>query len=67
MKVIDAVKFEKSLVKEYEFHRRVYNSTYAGKWTQGKDLMSAKVLETKIEILVTIIEALQESTIEGGY
>jgi hypothetical protein len=67
MKIIDAARFEQTLISEYDFQRRVYNEMYAGKWTSGKDLISAKVLETKVEILGTIIEALQKSIVEGGY
>ena len=67
MKIIDAAKFEQSLISEHNFQRRVYNEMYAGKWISGKNLTNAKVLEAKVEILGTIIEALQESAIEGGY
>jgi hypothetical protein len=67
MKIIDAAKFEQALISEQDFQRRVYNEMYAGKWTSGKDLTNAKVLEAKVEILGTIIEALQKSVVEGGY
>ena len=66
MKIIDAARFEQSLISEHDFQRRVYNEMYAGKWNSGKDLTNAKVLEAKVEILGTIIEALQKSTVEGG-
>lgn len=67
MKIIDAARFEQALISEHDFQRRVYNEMYAGKWSSGKDLTNAKVLEAKVEILGTIIEALQKSVIEGGY
>lgn len=67
MKIIDAAKFEKLLVTEHKYLVRSFNSSYAGTTQTNVNLIKAKVLEAKIEVLASIIEALQESAIEGGY
>lgn len=65
MKIIDVARFEQALISEYDFQRCVYNEMYAGKWSSGKDLTNAKVIEGKVETLGIIIEALQKAMIEG--
>jgi hypothetical protein len=67
MKIIDAAKFEKLLVTEHKYLVRSFNAIYAGTTQTNVNLINAKVLESRIEVLTSIIEALQESAIEGGY
>lgn len=67
MKIIDAAKFEKLLVDEHRFLTRMFNTNYAGTIQLGNNVIKGQILAAKCDLLQSIIEALQESTIEGGY
>lgn len=67
MKIIDAAKFERLLIAEQKSLAKTFNFAYANTTQSNANLIKARALEAKIEVLTTIIEALQESVIEGGY
>lgn len=67
MKIIDAAELEKILIAEHKSLVKTFNYAYANTTQLGANLIKAKVMEAKIEVLATIIEALQESVVEGGY
>lgn len=68
MKLIDAVKLETILIEEQKSLVKTFNYAHGvRKPTQTtNELIKAKVMEAKIEVLTTIIEALQGSVIESG-
>lgn len=58
---VNLVKLEKALLDEYRYKLRFFNETYAGKTLYNVELVKAKVCESQIEMLDTILTAIQES------
>lgn len=58
---LNFTKLESSLISEYKYKIRVFNDMYANKELFGAELIKAKVCEAQVELLQTIITAIQEA------
>lgn len=58
---LNLVKFEKALIDEYKYQLRVFSENYAGKTVYGAEVTKANVVQAKVDLLYTIITALQNS------